>query len=99
MAKLTAHDVRKLRVCILCKELGIYRPNKPLIDIPTVVNVQKTGGTQFCHPICYYNEMGRAALCALPDAELNYIRLSDVGVKIMSAIVKKQVPRIASIEE
>lgn len=89
---MTSHDVRKLKTCCLCQGLGIYKPLNPSIGWPLVLclhseNVPKNQ-LKFAHPSCYLEEMGIGKLLTFPKQELNQIRLCDVPMRAMQAILK-----------
>lgn len=93
---LTVKDVRKLRLCCICHEIGIYQPERSELTIPLVVCIHSTAQdpltvkkTQrsFCHPRCYANTMGVEKLLGLHANELGHIRLGDVTSKIMTSLI------------
>ena len=88
---ISAHDVRRMKVCSLCGELGIYKPLSSEIDVPLVVctNSLRSPGrvADFQHPTCYAGT-DTAKLLLLPYAEREWIRVCDVTVEQMTEIVK-----------
>lgn len=90
---MTSHDVRSLRQCCLCHDLGAYRPKSAGINWPIVVclhsDIISPPDRKYAHPNCYLQEMGLRKLLSLPIAELNNIRLCDVPPRTMQAILRK----------
>jgi hypothetical protein len=88
---MNSHDVRRLRVCCLCQELGIHRPNNIGTNFSLVICIHTTNvpnrERKYAHPNCYVKEMGVGKLLALPRAELDEIRLCDVPVGVMRKLV------------
>jgi hypothetical protein len=90
---MTSHDVRKLQTCVLCKGLGIHRPVNPGIGWPLVICVHSDAVQKkwrsYAHPSCYLEEMGIRKLLSLPVQELRTIRICDVPMRAMQAILKQ----------
>ena len=80
---MNSHDVRRLKVCRECSQIGMYRPRNPEVPWPLVVQVENG---EFAHPGC----MRTKAILKLPDTELGAIRLSDVSRRTMQAILKRR---------
>lgn len=103
MSGLTSHEVRRLRVCCICQQIGIYQPTRAEVDVPTVVMVNSTREQastvknerqkSYCHPRCYIKRMGAAKLLGLHDSELNHIRMDDVPDYVMRRLMKRMTPR------
>lgn len=89
---MTSHDVRKLKTCCLCQGLGIHNPSNPSIGWPLVIcvhsDVVPRNQRTYAHPKCYLEEMGIRKLVSLPVQELRTIRLCDVPMRAMQAILK-----------
>lgn len=88
-----AHEVRKLRVCILCSGAGIYKPASYDTMFPLVICVHSDAvavrDRRYVHPRCYIRKMGLKNLLTLPAAELAEIRMSDVSNRTMKALLNK----------
>jgi hypothetical protein len=94
---MNVHEVRKLRVCLLCSKLGIHKPSDPATSIPLLICVHSNAVSKrdrrYVHPRCYIRNMGIANLLTLPAIELEAIRLNDVPNRVMKAILNKQSER------
>jgi hypothetical protein len=94
---MTSHDVRKLKTCCLCQGVGIYRPLNPSIGWPLVLCLHSAvvplRDRKYAHPSCYLEEMGISKLLTLSMSELGYVRMCDVPLKAMSAILKHSAGR------
>lgn len=88
---MNVHEVRKLRVCLLCSKVGIHKPSDPTTPIPLLICVHSSAvpkrDRRYVHPRCYVREMGTGNLLTLPASELGEIRLSDVPKRVMKAIL------------
>jgi len=87
---ITAHDVRRIKQCSLCGELGIYKPLKAEVDIPVVIctNLLRAPGrvADFQHPTCYAGA-SVTKLMILPPEERDFIRICDVTAEQMSGLL------------
>ncbi len=94
---MNSHDVRKLRICLLCKGLGIYKPSGHIAEAIQIIVCltpdAKRGQRQFAHPRCYMEEMGAVKLLSLPADELSHIRLCDVPRRTMQLLLQKETKR------
>lgn len=89
----TAKDVRKLRTCVLCSKLGIYKPTNCELNIPVVICIHnkakvKADSRSYCHPQCYAEQMSVTKLLYVDADELDFIRLCDVSPFVMKQIMK-----------
>lgn len=93
---MTSHDVRKMHVCSQCGKVGIYKPSQPDIEVPLLIctNSLRAPGrvADYQHPRCYEKKMGRAKLLAVSLRELAEIRMCDVSVRTMVAILDLEHP-------
>jgi len=99
---LTSHDVRRIKVCSMCGELGIHRPVNSEADLPIVVctNLLRAPGVtaDFQHPTCYAGANVKK-LTTLPPEELDFIRICDVTISQMKGILSaRQQSRAAAPE-
>ncbi len=89
---MNVHEVRKLRVCLLCSKVGIYKPSDPTTAIPLLICVHGDAvpkrDRRYVHPRCYVREMGIKKLVTLPVTELEAIRIGDVSKQTMKAILR-----------
>lgn len=87
---ITSHDVRRIKVCSVCGELGIYKPLKPEVEVPIVIctNVLRAPGrvADFQHPTCYAGASVTKLMILLPE-ERDFIRLSDVTAAQMKGLL------------
>ena len=87
---ITSHDMRRIKVCSLCGELGIYRPLKAEVDVPLVIctNLFRAPGrvADFQHPTCYAGA-SITKLMILPPEERGFIRLCDVTSDQMDGLL------------
>lgn len=88
--EITSHDVRRMRVCYLCKKLGIYKPKNADVKMALVIQVSNRLRL-YAHPRCF-EKLGRPKLLALPLKELAHIRLCDVSMRTMQAILDVEHP-------
>ena len=90
---MTSHDVRRLKTCCLCQNLGINLPANPGIEFPLVICIHSDAVVRkqrkYVHPLCYVREMGTDKLLTLPQKELDSIRLCDVTVGIMRRLLRR----------
>lgn len=87
---MNSRDVRHMKQCSQCGELGIYKPRENSdVEMPLVIctNSLRTPGrsADYQHPECY-----GADTVFLPDDELIAIRICDVCSKTMRKILAKR---------
>lgn len=87
---LTAHDVRRIKICSWCGEMGVYKPTHAEIDVPLVIctNTERvlTRAADYQHPICYAGA-SLTKLMTLPKDERDFIRICDVSVYQMQILL------------
>ena len=87
---ITAHDVRRIKVCSQCGELGIYKPTDAETEVPLVIctNTLRALGRSpdYQHPMCYAGASA-TKLTILPKEERDFIRLCDVTKKQMQVLI------------
>lgn len=87
---ITAHDVRRIKICSACGELGIYKPKRTEVSLPIVVctNSLRAPGmdADYQHPRCYAGG-STTKLIILPEEERGFIRLSDVSSSQMKGLM------------
>jgi hypothetical protein len=87
---ITAHDVRRIKICSQCGEIGIYKPKKAEVELPLVIctNSLRAPGAvaDYQHPMCYAPN-SHTPLMLLPKEERDTIRLCDVSKRAMQAIL------------
>jgi hypothetical protein len=71
---MTAHDVRQMRLCPLCRRLGLAR-DMILLDRGPV------------HGFCAARALTPEQLLQLPAAERGKLRVSDVGADLMRRLL------------
>jgi hypothetical protein len=71
---MTAHDVRQMRLCPLCRRLGLAR-DMILLD-----------GAHL-HGFCAARELAPEQLLQLPAEERAKLRISDVGAEVMRRLL------------
>lgn len=71
-----AHDVRRLRICDVCNDLGDVN------DMPTYNGASLHGG-------CILKQFGLEALLELPEDEVKKVRLGDVGATVMKVLLDR----------
>lgn len=71
----TAHDVRHLRVCVGCNDIG---DNRAMVGTPPM------------HGRCYIKRNGLQQLLWLPDEKLDRLTLNDIGPAAMRAILDRR---------
>lgn len=69
-----AHDVRTLRGCTVCSNLG---NSDRMIDVDD----------EWYHGRCFVMRFGCKALLALPKAKTDRLTLGDLGVRLMKALL------------
>lgn len=77
-----AHDVRRLRQCPLCGQLG-----------DSADMLAQSGGSanaKHVHGRCWLAEYGLVSLLQQPPEQLLRLRLSDIGVDAMRAVLDHQ---------
>jgi len=84
---MNSHEVRKIKLCILCQGAGIYQPTDPTVEFPLVICVHSEEvpkrDRRYVHPRCYINKMGLKKLLTLPMRELETVRMGDVTKRTM----------------
>lgn len=89
---LTAQDVRRLRICSQCGQLGVYKPYKSEIGVDLVVctNSLRASGRvpDYQHPSCY--ESSGKDLLDLEKSETDAIRLCDVSTETMNRLMLRK---------
>lgn len=83
-----AHDVRRLKVCDGCGQIGMLRP---LLNEPWPLLMRTPSGREL-HPGC----MSETLLLKCPDVELVYVRISDVGRELFGRIADELMRRRAT---
>jgi hypothetical protein len=99
---LTAHDVRRIKVCSQCGAIGIYKPKRSEVEVPLVIctNPLRANGkvADYQHIECYAPGERVKKLALLPMQELQAIRMCDVSMKTMRALLKVKDQRRAAGE-
>ncbi len=75
-----AHDVRKLRLCSICRGVGHLDSLLTLPGFPV--------GSLY-HGECAVRMLSRAEVLALPDGELHKLTLADTGMDLMRELVDR----------
>lgn len=75
----TAHDVRHLRVCLWCGDLG---------DDRTMLHSSELYGDS--HGRCWILKFGLNAFLDLPSSETDKITLEDIGKEAMMALLDRR---------
>ena len=87
---ITAHDVRRIKICSSCGEIGIYQPPRAGVGVPIVIctNSLRAPGAaaDYKHPVCYAGA-SVTKLMILPKDELDCIRICDVSEEQMKGIL------------
>ena len=87
---ITSHDMRRIKVCSLCGELGIYRPLNAEVDVPLVIctNLLRAPGrvADYQHPTCHAGA-SVTKLMILPPEERDFIRICDVTADQMNGLL------------
>lgn len=83
-----AHDVRFLSYCSVCRELG---STKTVDGVDPLLNESE----RLVHARCLVATRGQAALLALPEVEIEKVRMCDVPVPLMKRLVAQSVERRA----
>lgn len=87
---MNSHDIRRIKVCSVCGELGIHRPLKPEIDVPVVIctNLLRAPGrvADYQHPTCYAGASVTKLMILEPE-ERDFIRISDVTLAQMKGLL------------
>lgn len=81
---MNAHDVRHLRECERCHQLGDER--SMIVFPPTALTKE-----EFWHGACYLDRFGITRLLDLPDAQTDKLTLGDIGVSVMKRLLNKRV--------
>jgi hypothetical protein len=99
---LTSHDVRRIKVCSQCGSIGIYKPKRSEVEVPLVIctNSLRANGkvADYQHIECYAPGERFTKLALLPLEELQAIRMCDVSMKTMKALLKVKAHRPAIAE-
>lgn len=74
-----AHDVRHLRLCTVCDDLG---------DDRNMINPDPAHSTRWYHGRCFIKRCGLKQLLKLPAEQANRLTLGDVGVRTMKALIR-----------
>jgi D-mannonate dehydratase len=86
-----SHDVRQMHECIVCGGIGFYKlPDCAENFLVVVIKPQADGWRVYAHPRCFVTRHGIEKLLALPDEELNSIRLCDVSLRTMRSIMNRK---------
>lgn len=87
---INAHDIRRVKVCSLCGELGVYRPLNSEIDVPLVIctNLLRAPSrmADYQHPTCYAGASVTKLMILEPD-ERGFIRICDVTAEQMDGLM------------
>lgn len=87
---ITSNDVRRIKMCSTCGELGIYQPRKPGIEMQLVVctNSLRAPGraADYKHPMCHAGA-SVTKLMILPPEERGFIRICDVTEAQMKGLL------------
>ena len=88
---ITAHDVRRIKICSQCGEIGIYKPERAEVEVPLVIctNSLRAPGSvaDYKHPACYAGS-SLTKLVTLPKEERDAIRMCDVSTKAMKFLLQ-----------
>jgi hypothetical protein len=76
----TAHDVRKLAGCAYCKGMG---------DKNHMIPLGSGRAMEHVHGRCYAAVDGLPAILALPKEITDHLTISDIGGKVMKALLEK----------
>jgi hypothetical protein len=79
----TSHDVRKMAVCHVCKGLGVKRDAELATKIDADILVSD-GPKRWVHP----KHLKIEQIEALPQIDIDNIRLNDVSAAVMRKILK-----------
>ena len=88
---MNAHSVRRMRICCLCRDLGMYKASEPGLGSVVCVNPEEPRQWwRYVDPRCYIAEHSLwQFLSFVPRDELGAVRLSDVTPEIMQAILDR----------
>lgn len=76
----TCHDVRQLRVCRGCDDLG---------DKRSMIQVERGKAARHYHGRCYIKSHGMYLFLQLPKEETAKLELGDIGAEAMKALIEK----------
>ena len=76
----TAHEVRKLAGCVYCKGIG---------DKNHMIPLGSGRAMEHVHGRCYAAVYGLSAILALPKEITDHLTISDIGGKVMKALLEK----------
>lgn len=82
---MTCHEVRKMHLCSVCGNVGIHAPKDSTTELEIVIAVSGV----YAHPRCYQRKYGLKGLLSVEDGELENIRLCDVSLRTMVALVRR----------
>lgn len=77
---MNCHDVRQLRVCAGCAQLG---------DAREMIRQPRGKGCRHYHGRCFIGSHGMQQLLALPKEQTDKLTLNDIGVAAMRAVMAK----------
>ena len=77
----TSHDVRHLKICTDCGQVG---------DDRQMLRLQARGGDKLFHGSCAVKGFTFEGLLQLPISEIGKLTLADTGVELMKRIIKAQ---------
>ena len=77
-----SHDVRRMRTCAECGELGILDA-EPGDDLPALLRIGSGRGQKVKHPRCF----DISTLMVLSRKELDHVRLCDVDPDVMRCLL------------
>jgi len=87
---MNSHDIRRIKICSLCGELGIWHPLETEADVPLVIctNIFRAPGrvADFQHPTCYAGA-SVTKLMTLTPKERGFIRIGDVTADQMDGLL------------
>ena len=90
---LTAHDVRRIKVCSVCGEIGIYQPKRTEVAVPLVICTNSLAApghiSDYQHIECFAPNERFTKLATLPQSELEAIRMCDVSTKTMKRLLER----------
>lgn len=77
-----AHDVRRLRICPACQEMGDLRNMIAHTDQPIEFHTER-----YYHGGCFVSSFGEEALLTLPISETDRLTLRDIGAEMMRKLL------------
>ena len=85
-----AHDVRRMRTCCLCRELGVIGGNLIRLYLSDQnLSTHQLKNMSTAHPECYRKERGTAALLRLHPDQLGTVRIADVPPWVLRRILDR----------